>query len=63
MTASQIVPAPLIAATVRDVLARLAGPALALLLFVVLALAWVAWFGLVQVALVPPHVGASVGTH
>jgi hypothetical protein len=61
MTASQIVLTPRFAAPVREVLARFAGPALALLLLVVLALAWVAWFRLVHFALVPPHVGASVG--
>jgi len=60
MTASQIVLTPRGAATVREVLARLAGPALGLLLLVVLAVAWLAWFRLVHIALVPPHVGASV---
>jgi hypothetical protein len=56
MTASQLALTPH-SATVRQALARLAGPALAILLLVVLALGSLAWLRLVHIALTPPHVG------
>jgi hypothetical protein len=57
MTASQIVLTPRPAATLHRALARLAGPALAVLVLAALAPAWLAWLRPVHNALTPPHIG------
>jgi hypothetical protein len=57
MTVSQIELTTRRAVPVRRLLTRLAGPALGVLLLAALALGWLAWFRLFQVALMPPHIG------